>query len=308
VRWELKVAVQFVLSRAPLGERINHLLQRIRRDRSDRRRYMSEQLPELCEALRQLDELVTLRNARVVEVGTGWCPLPTVLLHLCGVQTIYTYDHVRHLRFDLTQEMIELLAEMAEDLGRMLNRPVEALRNQLSALRSCSDLDQLLRAANIEYIAPGDATSTSLPTASIDVFYSYAVLEHVSEDVARRLFSEARRVLKDSGIFYALIGLHDHYACVDSRISKVNFLKYPEWMWRLLVKNRISYHNRLRQRDFIEMMREEAGLLRKINSVMDPQDLQRVRDMKVAERFRRYSPEECAVTQCELFVSFAERP
>jgi len=75
----------------------------------------------------------------------------------------------------------------------------------------------------------------------------HAVLEHVPEAVLDGLVLESKRILRPGGCFYAYVGLHDHYACFDRRISKVNYLKYPEWAWRTFIKNNISYHNRLRR-------------------------------------------------------------
>ncbi|MCY0150867.1 hypothetical protein OEG84_25005 [Hoeflea sp. G2-23] len=122
------------------------------------------------------------------------------------------------------------------------------------------------------------------------------------------LIREARRVLKSGGIFYALIGLHDHFHNFDKRVSKVNFLRYPEWQWALIGKNRISYHNRLRECDFLNALSQNGAENLVVNNVIDPPDLDRVRSMRVANRFRRYTSSQLAVTRSEIAAKFTNRP
>ncbi len=181
----------------------------------------------------------------------------------------------------------------------------EQLSYKLGLLESSTSLEELFQRGGIEYIAPGDAGHTNLADKSVDIFYSHAVLEHVPESIAHDLIVEAKRVLKPTGIFYALIGLFDHYSYIDNRVSKVNFLKYSEWLWTLFVKNRISYHNRLRERDFLEILAKYGGVVEKLVSTIDPTDVERVKQMKVAPRFRRFSPEECAVSLTEIIAKFS---
>lgn len=302
--WKLKVLVQFSLAHLSFGERLNHALQLVNRSKAARKREILEALPTLGAGLALIRKHVDLQGASVVEVGTGWLPLPTTLLHLAGAGRIVTYDHQRHVRYTLVREMIEVFSTNRRLLANWLRLPEETIAERLARLGKATDLEGFLAAADIEYVAPGDATKTELPDGRTDLFFSYAVLEHVSEKVLEGLVLESKRLLRPSGCFYAYVGLHDHYACSDRRISKVNFLKYPEWAWRLFVKNKISYHNRLRERDFLEALQQYGAHVLEVKHVVDPEDVARVKAMKVDSRFDRFTPEECAVTATELVVTF----
>jgi SAM-dependent methyltransferase len=282
--WKIKVLIQFVLVHMPFGEAINHRLQRINAIRRGGATFLRDRINEVDEGLRNLQRVKPLAGSVVVEVGTGWDALPTLLLRKLGAARIYTFDHVAHLRHDL-----------AQSIGREIGLP------------GCEQptLTGLLESNGIKYVAPGDATKTGLPDKSVDLFYSFAVLEHVPNDVAEALMTEARRVLKPGGIWYSLIGLHDHYAGFDKSVSEVNFLRYPEWLWRLLVKNKISYHNRLRERDFLDMMARVGGEIVRIHHVQRREDVERVRAMKIDRHFAGYTPEELAVTRTEIIARFA---
>lgn len=303
--WKLKILIQFVLSHIPFGEEINHFFQRIHRNSKKRMNYTQLQIPEFCKSLKMLREMVNLENAVIVEIGTGWCPVATMLLAISNA-TIYSYDHIRHVRFNLIGEMLSVLENntsmIADSLGISENR----VRERLSEFQKAQSLEELFNRANIHYIAPGDAANSGLPASSVDIVYSYAVLEHVPEAVILNLIKEAKRVLKASGCFYALIGLHDHYASFDKSISKVNFLKYPEWLWAFWVKNNISYHNRLRECEYINVLKENGAVVKKINHEIDSKDLALCRTIALDARFRNMTPEECAVTKTEIVACFNE--
>jgi len=304
--WRLKVLIQFCLAHLPFGLTINHLLQRMNAcRRGGEAGKVLSRIPELCEALVKINKFVPIRNSTVVEVGTGWTPLPTLMLRMGGAKRIVTFDHLRHLRLDLTRTAVHLIRKDAAALAQCFGVSAGEIEAHCDALLDQSDnLQKFLAVGAITYVAPGDAAATGLPAKSVDIYYSHAVLEHVSPETLRAIIREARRVLRPTGVFYSLIGLHDHYNGFDRSISKVNFLKYPEWLWAFFVKNSISYHNRLREVDFIDAIREEGGEIAALHSVTDPEDLRRIRQMKLAEQFKRYTPEELAVTSTEIIIKF----
>ena len=143
-----------------------------------------------------------------------------------------------------------------------------------------------------------------LPDNSIDLVYSYAVLEHVPESVIHGITLESKRILKQNGIAYHAIGTHDHYVSFDKRISKVNFLQYPEWLWRFFVKNKISYHNRLREKQFLEIFKSHGAKIKMISNKIDPSDLEILKTMKIDKRFAGMTHEELAVYYSEIILSF----
>ncbi|MEO8678473.1 MAG: methyltransferase domain-containing protein [Vicinamibacterales bacterium] len=302
--WKSKVAIQAVLARVPFGEKVNHALQRLNKRAPVRKQEILGILPTLSSGIALIKKHVAVEGASVVEVGTGWLPLPTTLLHLCGAKRIVSFDHERHVRYSLIREMLDVFSANRDTLANALSLSVATLDERLDRLHGATDLVEFLALAGITYVAPGDATTTDLLDGEADLFYSYAVLEHVPEDVLNQLVVESKRILRSGGCFYAFIGLHDHYACFDKRISRVHFLQHPEWAWRLFVKNRISYHNRLRERDFIETVERQGARIMEINSVTDPEDVTRVKSMRLDERFLKFTPEECAVTSTEFVAKF----
>jgi len=121
--WKLKVLTQFVLAHVPFGEAINHRLQLMNSLRDERK--LQVRLEAIGNGLRRLVETTPIESATVVEVGTGWDALPTIMLYAAGARHIHTYDHIRHLRAELVRAAARKLAANAE-----LCRSFPALRSR----------------------------------------------------------------------------------------------------------------------------------------------------------------------------------
>jgi cyclopropane fatty-acyl-phospholipid synthase-like methyltransferase len=299
--WRLKVLTQFVLAHLPGGERVNYLFQLVKKSHSDER--LAKNIINLVEIMRLINRKVGLEGKAVLEIGTGWNAIGALLFYLMGAETCYTYDHVPHVRFELVQRVIRIMQNQSEQIETITSLPSSVLTNRLRRLEEANNLDELFRQAHIIYKAPGDATQTGLADHSIDLVFSHAVLEHVPEEVIHRITAESKRILKKDGIAYHAIGLHDHYASFAG-VSKVNFLKYPEWLWAFFIKNKISYHNRLREKEHLDIFRAHGAKIEWIENKTDPADLEILKTIRVDKRFAGMTPEELAIYYTEVLISF----
>jgi SAM-dependent methyltransferase len=298
-RWQSKVAIQFVLAHVPGGESLNNALQRWNGSFSE-----TAICGRVMGLARFLSEHLDVAGKSVVEIGTGWDAINALMLYMFGARVVYSYDHVRHLRFDLAMNVVRQIRNSVHKIAEVSGIELSAIRQRIAALEGSSNLLQLLASARIEYIAPGDAAWTGLPDSSIDVVYSYAVLEHVSQDVIASITREAKRILVPGGIAFHNIGEHDHYVSFDSSISKVNFLRYPEWAWKFFVQNKISYHNRLREPHFLQIFTAHGARVEKKESFTDPSDIEAVKRMRLDSRFAGLTAEELAVTRTIVTLAF----
>jgi SAM-dependent methyltransferase len=236
-------------------------------------------------------------------VGTGWDGLHPILLSVLGAERVVTFDHVAHLRFEHAALVV---AELAENPALdELERLAPGARERLLQLTQAVDLPDLLQRARIDYRAPADMTRSGLPAASVDVVYDFAVLEHVSEKVIDGIVRESKRLLKPGGVMVSVIGTGDHYVSVDRSLTRVNFLKYPEWVWAPLVKNKISYHNRLREKQILQRFTEQGAHVRWLKSHIEARDVAAASSMNINLRFAGMTPEELAVSRVDVIVDFA---
>jgi SAM-dependent methyltransferase len=300
--WKIKVLIQFVLSKMPMGEKVNYLMQKGNKSHNEEK--IKGRIVELTKAMMKIGDRISLEGATVVEIGTGWEPICSVLLYLMGVSMCHTYDHVPHVRYELLQKLYRSIENQLDEISKITSISLSVLEKRLSRLKNISNLDDFFLRANITYHAPGDASMTGLKEGSVDLVYSYAVLEHVPKKVIYDLTLESKRILKKSGVAYHVIGLHDHYVSFDKKITKVNFLKYPEFLWSFFVKNKISYHNRLREKQFIDIFKDCGAEIVWLENKTDPNDINVLRNMKVDKFFHGMSHEELAIYRTELVITF----
>jgi len=258
----------------------------------------------LAEKVKISGEHVTIEGSTVLEIGTGWDAITAILFYLMGAKRCYTYDHQPHVRFSLVHQVINQIEKNIEEIHSITSIPKAMIIERLEQIKSANTLGELFGSANIFYFAPGDASQTGLPNGSVDLVYGYAVLEHIPETVINDILIESKRILKQNGRAYFGIGLHDHYAGFDKKISKVNFLQFPEWLWAFFVKNKISYHNRLREKQFMEIFHSHGAKIEMKNNKIDPSDVETLKTMKVNTRFSSMTDEELAVNYSEVILSF----
>jgi hypothetical protein len=303
--WKLKILVQFFLSKTFKGESINFFLQRLHKSFSEEQ--ISTNIREHVRIIKKIQEYGRLDGAVTVEIGTGWIPYFAVLFHLAGVKSCHSYDHLPHVRFALIPLFLYCLDRQLVEIAEAISVPINVVQFRLGQLRNCRNLDALFAKAHTHYHAPGDASRTGLADCSVDLVVSNAVLEHVPENTVFEFTMEARRILKKTGIGYHFIGLHDHYANPGNNLSKVNFLKYSSWLWSFFVLNDISYHNRLRLKQFIVIFKRCRASLVDLKTKSDPKDIDALRKMKIDKTFREMTLDELAVYQAEILFTFPEK-
>lgn len=300
--WRLKILVQFILARLPGGEAVNYLLQHLVNTHSKAKR--QNRIIKCAKKIFAINQYAKLENSVIIEIGTGWDAICPVLLYLMGAKVCYTYDHVRHVRFKLVRQIIDIIETRFKDFQSITSLNESTLRERLSKVKKSNSLQQFFDNAGVIYCAPTDARKTGLPDASVDIVFSYGVLEHVPEECINAITLESKRILKENGIAYHFIGLHDHYVKFSKKISKVNFLKYSEKWWSFWVQNKISFHNRLREKQFLDLFKSLGAKILSNKREVDPADIEIVKTMKINEKFSGMTPTELAVFSSEIIMSF----
>jgi len=305
VDWRVKGIVQGVLARTPGGMSLNSLLQRTVGGRRHLSRHIDAKVVNdwMVHVAHLRDLGFALDGSTLVEVGTGWLPVLPLCFSLAGVSRCFTFDLNRHLSPRALIQTLRHLERHVPGIGAAAGRPESLVRKRFGELMAFQDAEGLLRAAGIEYVAPGDATRTTLPDRSVDLVLSNSVLEHVPMDVLDALMRETQRILTRHGIALHSVDCGDHYAYFDRRISPIHYLRFSERRWQIW-NNDILFQNRLRPTDFLDAARR-AGL----NIVLDhhrarPELLERLQRLPIDDRFRAYAPDELCCTS----IDFAATP
>jgi hypothetical protein len=302
LNWKYKAVLQAILSVMPFGESINYKLQKINKSHDIKNidNYIGGNCIETFNKLSKYG--FNIKGSTILEVGTGWNPIFPILFWLMGADKIYTIDHVRHVRVAQVKNTLTRIKKLLPLISTSFSISMDELNSKLKCINTDNDLVPLLESMNIEYIAPSDASRVNIPNNSLDLYFSYAVFEHVPEKVVKDITSEALRTLKQGAFYYNHIGLHDHYVSFDSKISKVNFLKYPEFIWSILAKNKITYLNRLRNSEFKHIIKNSGFEIVAVDASIDKADLEILKNIKLAKKFKKFDVEDLATTATTIIA------
>jgi SAM-dependent methyltransferase len=200
--------------------------------------------------------------------------------------------------------MLARLEKHLPSIAEAGNRDVAHVRTAYDNLQRCRTIGELLNAARIEYIAPGDASKTHLPESSVDVVFSNSVMEHIPRETIEEIMKESFRILRPGGLAIHSANCGDHYAYFDRKITQIHYLSYSEASWKKW-NNSLLFQNRLRPEDFLGMAGSAGLSILLAKQKPNPALLSSLARMNVAPEFLRYSPEQLATTSID-FV--AQRP
>ena len=192
-----------------------------------------------------------LGGSAVLELGTGWVPVTTLLFSLTNPARIVLTDQERLLDARTFDCASALLRNRAAEIATALALAPAAVETALCPAAEHWSLENRLKARAMQYHVPFDFASA--PSASFDVIVSRAVLEHVRPDFLDTFARESMRLLRPGGVFCHIIDHSDHWEHSDKSISRVNFLQYPNWLFRLTHINPQDYQNRWRHSDYVQL-------------------------------------------------------
>lgn len=307
MRWQVKWAVQRACASVPVFSQALYRQIQQRCGPVTHGYNAGEMIGEAARLTRMLAEFDRpVEGATMMEVGTGWRVDIPLGLFLAGAREIYTYDLNRYLREELVLRSLDYIRRETDAVRGVFQSltSASALEERLRALLACRTLDEVLEAAHIRYMAPADAAAAKeLPDRSVDVHFSYTVLEHIPGEVLVRILREAARVLKPDGLALHHVDLSDHFAHVDPSITSVNFLKFADWQWKWLASTPWSYHNRLRVNEYREIYEQAGHDVLDWRPHVDPRSLTALNEQQfpLAEKYRGAPLETLSTVYLDVF-------
>jgi hypothetical protein len=107
-----------------------------------------------------------------------------------------------------------------------------------------------------------------------------------------------RRMLKDNGYMYHLIGHDDHWAFHDRSIEwpSFNYLRYSERTYGLLFDTKMEYHNRLVKPEWLQIFDRCDLHVEEYNARITEISRQNVRALpRIDGRFAKYPLDDIAI-------------
>ena len=236
-----------------------------------------------------------------LELGAGWFPIAPIALRLMGASHVQTWDIVEHISPERLSATLQGFLRAAGDgelearLPKVDHAVLQDIRKLAGARRPGAES---LRLLGVDYRV-GDLLAARLPSGCFDLIVSHAVLEYMPAPQLLAILNEFHRLLKSDGAMSHWIDLSDEYAYFDKNISRLNFLRYSDPVWRL-INNPIIPLSRLRIDD-IRRLFEEAGfaICREETQKLDGQEMDK---LPLAREFAGRDTEDMRVLDAWIFA------
>jgi len=300
MNWKTKATIMRSCAVMPYGDRIYKIgqkrLGRLAAKPMSRLPVQAEMAKWILESGR------TINGRHWFEVGTGHVPIIPIGFFLCGAGQLTTVDIHHRIDWDLTRRTLQWMAVHEQELRTLYRGLVnENIFNERFDLLTsfAHEPKRFINQANIDYQAPMDASRTNLPYHSVDFHFSMTTLEHISPQIIRDIFIEAKRIIKTNGAAIHFIDLSDHFQHQDSSITRINFLRYGEREWQRIAGNEFAYCNRIRASEYLRMFEELFYTVNRYQSNVDQESMAGLLKGEFAldSGFLSYTPmDNCTIT------------
>lgn len=172
-----------------------------------------------------------------LELGPGDSVASAIIARAYGAAHTYLVDTAQFATAD-----VSVYRQMERDLRE---RGLEPPR-----LDHVIDIHSLLEICPATYGTRGLQSLRDVPTNSVDLVWSHAVLEHIRRHQFSDFMCETRRILRAGGICSHQVDLKDHLG------GALNNLRIPSSLWeREWMATSGFYTNRLRKSEMVAMFR-----------------------------------------------------
>jgi SAM-dependent methyltransferase len=237
--WHAKCVMDSAKGALPFQAQLRRLKDRISPYQPNLRR----DLDTIVQGIRQVEwvsEVLPIKGASVLEIGSGWQPMVPFLYSLAGASQVFLTDLNVLLRPETFAAALCSLRTQRQVILDGLNLDPKVLDYALREDPGTS-MEDRLKEMHLVYMAPCDCRNLNLSTASLDVITSRNCLEHIPPDVIQGIFHETHRLLRPGGATCHLVDHSDHWEHNDKSLSRVNFLKYSDsfFRWTYIFKHSV---------------------------------------------------------------------
>jgi SAM-dependent methyltransferase len=231
--WWVKLLAKLALSHLPVNYRVWQRLGVFRHGRMDHHVYL---INVFNGHLKRAGYENGISGKTILELGPG---------DSVGTALVAASHGARAIMLDAgayAVQDIEFYRGLAGELMRLGLSPPD--------LSQASSLEEVLRACNAIYLTQGLTSFSEVDTASVDLIFSHAVLEHVRRHEFAQTMRECLRVLVTSGAASHRVDLEDHLG------GGLNNLRFSHRVWESpSFVNSGFYTNRLRCFEMIDAFR-----------------------------------------------------
>jgi SAM-dependent methyltransferase len=191
-------------------------------------------------------ENATTPPRTILELGPGDSLLTALIAYTRGVSCTYMVDSGPY-----ASRSIEIYQRAREHLQKVRSD---------ASLPQFASIEEMLAKTGGRYLTEGTTSLRSIPSASVDLVYSHATLEHVPLRQIEEQLEQTRRILRPDGVVSHQVDLRDHLG------GGLNNLRFSEAFWETPRIHRSGFYtNRVRLPTYLRMFRDHGLEVRELD-------------------------------------------
>jgi hypothetical protein len=234
-------------------------------------------------------------GGRVLDIGTAWFHHDAFLLWLVGDYEIHLFDVEDKAKIGYIKNYLRYLIKNIDEIAREFDIDRDHSKKRLEALLELPTREEIYKACNFVPCIVEDPTKPFLPEKSIDFMISNCVLNHIPYNVLAPEMYAFRKMLKDDGAIYCLLGHDDHWAFHDPYANQFNFYQYSDRYYKAIFES-FEYHNRFVKSEWMEFFDKCGFEVADYYPHITEESKEEIRKLPYIDpRFAKYPLEELAI-------------
>lgn len=248
--WWLTLCAKLILARVPASY---HLWRRIGLFRHGEMNIPQKAIDTFRSYFQCANKYASLRPGfHSLELGPGDSILSGIAARAHGADRVWLIDVGAFASTDVIacQRTVELLATEGKPMP---------------SISGAKELSDVLSRTGISYLTNGTVSLREIPDASVDLFWSQVVFEHVYRDEIPVVLAELRRIVKPNAVGVHGIDFRDHLG------GGLNNLRFSRRIWESWIfRNSGFYTNRIQPSEMVDFFKKAGFHVRVVREMRWP--------------------------------------
>ena len=193
------------------------------------------------------------KDDRLLEIGTGWLHWESMILRLFYDVEITMFDIWDNRYFKVYKQyfgQLEKIIDKEIDIDPMQHERVHKL---LQTVLKAKSFDEIYNLLGLRYVIEPSGSLKQFQDESFNFIFSCGVLQHIKRDMLPEVIQDSYRLLKPGGYSIHDIDLVDLLAYYDCKVSRKNYLRYSDKIWRRYFENQVQHHNKVQRPEWLDL-------------------------------------------------------
>jgi len=276
--WWFKISIKLILSRFPIPYIFWSKINLFRHGQMDNSRYAFDVFTNHIQQNNR-----SISGMTILEIGPGDSLSSGVIAFYYGAKSI----------------LINPIKLIFDPIKNFNNLKIFLEKKEFEIKDSPKDLEDLCETHNIDYFFEGLKSLKEIPSNSVDIIFSNAVLEHIFKDEFEETINELKRIMKKDGFMSHQVDFKDHLE------GSLNNLRFSNLVWEsYLFRNSGFYTNRIRFYEMVSIFENKGFEVQILD--LKKWDVLPLNLKKISKQFRELKHDDLLTSGAKLKVKFSE--